>query len=83
MKNIKFEVLEESITPKKHYAFIKISVCDKIGYCILVKDDDLACHSIGNDLKNAEKIYQLLICTEVSSIHVNDVLCDMRYEIFA
>lgn len=83
MKNIKFEVLDESMKTQKHYALIKISVCDKIVYCVAVKDDDLVCHSIGNDVKNAEKIYELLLCGQISALHVNDVLNDMQNEIFA
>ena len=77
MKNIKFEVLDESVKIQKHYAFIKISFGDKVGYCISVKDDELVCHSIGSDMKRAEEIYKLLLCGEVSALHVNDVLMDV------
>lgn len=87
MKNIKFETLKESVRGEKYYMLFKASNETKEVYCIAVQDDDFYIQSVGNDLSQANEIYNLIVDSVVSAIHVNDVISDyqndMQNQIFA
>lgn len=82
MKNLKFETLRETVKGEKYYVLFKVSLENSSGYCIAVKDNDFAVGGIGNDTYKATEIYDMLSCGEVSAIHTDDVIKDLKSEIF-
>lgn len=77
MKNVKFEVLDESLKNQKYYALIKISVGARSGYCVAVEDDEFSLQGIGNDASRAREIYELFLNQEVSAIHADEIAHDL------
>ena len=82
MKNVKIETLKENVKGEKYYLLFKLSTESKSSYCIAVEDEELSVEGIGNDAENAEKMYNMISCGEVSSIHISEVVRDMQNEIF-
>ena len=82
MKNVKFEILNELIKNKKYYALASVSIADRDTCCIIVEDDEMALYNLGEDRTRANEIYELLACGEVSAIHVEDIISDLKNEIF-
>lgn len=82
MKNVKFTKLKEAMKGEKCYVLFKVSLENKSGYCIAVRDDEFCVQGLGNDADKASEIFDLLLCGEVSAIHINDVIRDMQNEIF-
>lgn len=78
MGNIKFEVINENMKGERFYALFKVSHKDNDGYCVAVQDDEFSVQGIGDNFNRASELYNLLLCAEVSAIHVGDVVRDMQ-----
>lgn len=80
MKNIKFETIIQTTKGEKHYMLFEVLLESKSAYCMVAEDDSLAVQGIGNDYLMAKKVYELLSCGEVSSVHMADVINDIRQD---
>ena len=82
MKNLKFEILNERIKNEKYYALACVSTERGEAYCAIVQDDELVVQDLGFEKGRAKEIYELLIRGEVSSLHVEEIVRDLKNEIF-
>ena len=82
MKNVKLEIINESVKNEKYYALSKISTEEKNRYCVIVQDDELVLQDVGAERGRAKETYELLVRGEVSSVHAEDIISDLKKEIF-
>ena len=82
MKSICVDRIKESKNNGIEYGMVKISIYDKESFGMFVLDDDFSFESLGNDYIQAVERFNVLSKNNVSSLHLEEVLHDIKMKIY-
>ena len=78
--NIATSVVVEKDCGDSHYALLRISLFGKDSYAVCALGDGYALETVGEDVKSAQQIFELIAKAAASPIHLFDIVTDFRRE---
>ena len=81
MKSIGVEKIKEIENEGIEYLFVRINICQNESFAICILGEEFAFESLGEDRKEAEKMFDVLVENGVSAIHLEEILHDIKTKI--
>ncbi len=82
MKSIVVDVVKETRNEGREYGLVKLSVGEKESFCVYIDGEEYACECVGDNGRKAIEIFDAIVANGVSSIHLFEILYDLRAEIY-